>query len=85
MDIATAAPAWPDLARLLAPRHIAAIGGREAAIVVRQCRTGGFSGPIWPVNPARAELGGVACYDSVAALPDSCASTLGLTLLRVKA
>jgi len=68
MDIA--APAWPDLARLLAPRHIAVVGGREAAIVVRQCRAGGFSGPIWPVNPALAELEGLACYDSVVALPE---------------
>jgi acetyl-CoA synthetase len=66
-----AAPAWPGLARLLAPRHIAAIGGREAAIVARQCRAGGFSGPIWPVNPARAELEGLPCYDSVAALPEA--------------
>ncbi|MCH6587282.1 MAG: acetate--CoA ligase family protein, partial [Proteobacteria bacterium] len=66
-----AVPAWPDLTRLLAPRHIAVIGGREAAIVVRQCRAGGFSGPIWPVNPARAEIEGVACYDSVAALPEA--------------
>ena len=71
MDIATAAPAWPDLARLLAPRHIAVIGGREAAVVLRQCRAGGFTGPIWPVNPARAEIEGVACYDNVAALPEA--------------
>ncbi len=66
-----AVPAWPDLTRLLAPRHIAVIGGREAAIVVRQCRAGGFSGPIWPVNPTRAEVEGVACYDSVTALPEA--------------
>ncbi len=65
-----AAPAWPDLSRLLAPRHIAVVGGREAAVVVRQCRAGGFSGPIWPVNPGRAEIEGLACYDSVAALPE---------------
>ncbi|MHA1113711.1 MAG: acetate--CoA ligase family protein [Alphaproteobacteria bacterium] len=67
---ADAAPAWPDLSRLLAPRHIAVVGGREAAVVVRQCRAGGFSGPIWPVNPDRAEIEGLACYDSVAALPE---------------
>ncbi len=65
-----AAPAWPDLTHLLAPRHIAVVGGREAAVVVRQCRAGGFSGPIWPVNPGRAEIEGLACYDSVAALPE---------------
>ena len=66
-----AAPAWLDLSRLLAPRHIAVVGGREAAVVVRQCQAGEFSGPIWPVNPLRAELEGVACYDSVAALPEA--------------
>ncbi len=69
MDIAT--PAWPDLSRLLAPRHIAVVGGREAAAVVRQCRAGGFTGAIWPVNPAHAEIEGLACYDSVAALPEA--------------
>ena len=66
-----AAPAWHDLTRLLAPRHIAVVGGREAAVVVRQCRAGEFSGPIWPVNPGRSEIEGLACYDSVAALPEA--------------
>ena len=70
MDIAAPASAWPDLSRLLAPRHIAAIGGREAAVVVRQCRAGGFTGAIWPVNPDRTEIEGLPCYDSVAALPE---------------
>ncbi len=71
LDTEASAPAWPDLSRLLAPKHIAVVGGREAGVVLRQCRAGGFSGPVWPVNPARAELEGVACYDSVAALPEA--------------
>jgi len=65
------AAAWPDLSRLLAPRHIAVVGGREAATVVRQCQAGGFAGAIWPVNPARAEIEGLPCYDSVTALPEA--------------
>lgn len=66
-----ATPAWPDLTRLLAPRHIAVIGGREAGVVVHQCRAGGFTGAIWPVNPARVEMDGLPCYRSVAALPQA--------------
>ena len=67
----TAAPVWPDLSRLLAPRHIAVIGGHEAAVVVRQCRAVGFSGPIWPVNPARAEIEGLALLHPRLSRPES--------------
>ncbi|MCB1715492.1 MAG: acetate--CoA ligase family protein [Candidatus Competibacteraceae bacterium] len=57
------------LQRLLQPRHIAVIGGREAAEVIRQCERIGFAGPIWPVNPKRAELAGRACFARIADLP----------------
>ena len=57
------------LARLLAPRSIAVIGGREAEEVARQCDRIGFSGDIWPVNPRRAEIAGRACFASIAELP----------------
>jgi len=57
------------LARLLAPRSIAVIGGREAEEVAQQCDRIGFSGDIWPVNPRRAEIAGRACFASVAELP----------------
>ena len=57
------------IARLLAPRSIAVIGGREAEEVARQCDRIGFSGDIWPVNPRRAEIAGRACFASVAELP----------------
>lgn len=57
--------------RLLAPRHIAVIGGRTAAEAVRQCREIGFTGEIWPVNPGRQQLGGLPCHPDVASLPQA--------------
>ncbi len=57
------------LARLMAPRSIAVIGGREAEEVARQCERIGFSGDIWPVNPHRADIAGRPCFASVAELP----------------
>jgi len=59
----------PDLSRLLAPRSIAVIGGAPADRVVRQCVKLGFEGPIWPVHPTRAQLGGIDCVPSLDDLP----------------
>ena len=58
-----------DLHRLLAPRSIAVVGGAPAERVVGQCLKLGFAGPIWPVNPKRSELAGVACVPTLDALP----------------
>jgi len=58
-----------DLARLLAPRSIAAIGGAWAERVVEQCQKMGFAGEVWPVHPTRDEVRGVRCFRSVAELP----------------
>ena len=58
------------LHRLLAPRSIAVVGGAPAERVVRQCLKLGFAGPIWPVNPKRSELAGVACVPTLDALPE---------------
>jgi acetyl-CoA synthetase len=57
------------LARLLRPRSIAVIGGREAEEVARQCDRIGFSGDIWPINPRRARVAGRACFASLGELP----------------
>ena len=57
------------LTRLLAPRTVVVVGGREAAEVVRQCRALGFAGPIWPVNPKARDVAGLACFRDVADLP----------------
>lgn len=58
-----------DLSRLLRPRSIAVLGGGWAVNVVDQCRKMGFAGPVWPVHPTRAEVGGVPAFPSLDALP----------------
>lgn len=57
------------LSRLLSPRSLAVIGGREAAEVIRQCERIGFRGDIWPVNPKRAEVAGRKAFTTLADLP----------------
>jgi len=58
-----------SLQRLLSPKSIAVFGGDSAAEVIRQCRSVGFDGELWAVNPNRSELEGIACVASVADLP----------------
>lgn len=58
-----------SLDRLLRPRSIAFIGGRHAEEALHQCRKLGFAGEVWPVNPHRAEMDGVACFPDLASLP----------------
>ncbi|MCR3794677.1 CoA-binding protein, partial [Pseudomonas aeruginosa] len=58
-----------NLKRLLAPRHLAFIGGRGMARALKRCAEGGFAGQLWLVNPQHAELEGVPCVASVADLP----------------
>jgi acetyltransferase len=63
-----------NLERLFAPRSVALIGASErpsslGAVLLRNLMAGGFAGPIYPVNPKYKELAGIACYASVAALP----------------
>ena len=57
-----------NLRRLLAPRHIAFIGGADADYSAGQCALG-FNGPIWGVNPKRRQMGGQPCFATVADLP----------------
>lgn len=60
-----------NLHRLLNPRHVAFVGGREAEISIRQSGRLGFRGTIWPVNPRREEMAGLPCFTSVAELPEA--------------
>lgn len=60
-----------NLARLLAPRHIAFVGGRDAAVAMGEARRIGYTGAIWPVNPGRATLAGLPCYPTIADLPQA--------------
>ncbi|WP_128515362.1 acetate--CoA ligase family protein [Tabrizicola thermarum] len=57
------------LDRLLRPRHIAVLGAGWALNVIEQCRKMGFKGPVWPVHPTKAEIGGLKAYPSLADLP----------------
>ncbi|MBI1218936.1 MAG: CoA-binding protein [Rhodobacteraceae bacterium] len=58
-----------DLSRLLRPRSIAVLGSVWAENVIAQCRKMGFDGPVWPVHPSKATIGGLPTYASLAALP----------------
>ncbi len=59
------------LKRLLEPKSIAAIGGREAREVIEQCIALGFSGEIWPVHPSKKQVCGFKTYPTVESLPGS--------------
>ena len=58
-----------NLKRLLAPRHLAFIGGRSMARALKRCAEGGYQGQMWLVNPQHDNLEGVPCVRSVAELP----------------
>ncbi len=60
---------------VLTPASVAVIGasrrpGSVGRVILRNIVTGGFSGPVYAVNPAAAELDGVPCLPSAAALPE---------------
>ena len=57
------------LARCLAPRSIAVVGGGEAARVIAQCRKLNFDGELWAVNRKRKSLEGVRTVAEIAQLP----------------
>ncbi len=59
------------LARLLAPRSIAVIGGEVAAEVIRQCRKIGYPGTIHAVSASRARIEGIETVARVADLPEA--------------
>ncbi|MBT0625394.1 acetate--CoA ligase family protein [Pseudomonas fluorescens] len=58
-----------NLKRLLAPRHLAFVGGRSMARALKRCADGGFTGPMWLVNPQHDSLDGIPCVRRIADLP----------------
>ncbi len=60
-----------NLDRLFRPRHIAFIGGTQAAGAIESCRAGGFSGEIWAVNPTRDKIANIPCVPNIESLPDA--------------
>ncbi len=57
--------------RLLNPRHIAFVGGRDAAVAIGEARRAGFAGQTWVVNPNRETLAGVNCVATLDDLPEA--------------
>ena len=60
-----------NLTRLLSPRHIAFVGGRDAEVAIKEAERRGFRGAIWAVNPRRDALGGHPCHRALADLPEA--------------
>jgi len=58
-----------NLQRMLAPQHVAFVGGRSMARALKRCAEGGYQGQMWLVNPQHDHLEGVPCVRSVAELP----------------
>lgn len=63
-----------NLDRLFKPGSVALIGatdreGSVGRVTGRNLLEGGFSGPVWFVNPGRSEVLGRPCYPDVASLP----------------
>lgn len=64
----------PALRAMLEARSVAVVGasaqpGSFGAELLRQLRTGGFDGAIYPVNPNYAEIDGLACVASIEQVP----------------
>ena len=57
------------LKRLLAPRHIALVGGQWADAAAAAARTIGYSGEVWRVHPTRSSGAGSPYFRSVDELP----------------
>jgi len=63
------------LAKLLMPASVALVGaspkvGSVGHGMLHGLRGGGFKGRIYPINPNYKEIEGIACYPSLAALPE---------------
>jgi len=64
------------LAPLLAPRSVALIGASPKPLslgneTIRVLREGGYGGALYLVNPNYAEIDGLRCYPTMAALPEA--------------
>jgi acetyl-CoA synthetase len=59
------------LDRLLRPRSVAVIGGREAEKVAKECLRVGFEGPIYPVSRSRQTMAGIPAYGRLEELPEA--------------
>src|SRR5437763_11933987 len=65
-----------NLRQLFAPKSVALVGATEragsvGATMLRNLREGGFSGPIYPVNPKYDSIAGLRAWPDVASLPQA--------------
>lgn len=65
---------FSSIGALIAPQSVAVIGAssdpdRIGGRPIRWMREAGYQGAIWPVNPGRAEIQGLAAFAEIAALP----------------
>jgi acetyl coenzyme A synthetase (ADP forming)-like protein len=63
-----------SMRRLLRPRSIAVVGasrtrGTVGHELVRNLLSGGFQGPVYPVNPTATHIASLPCYPSIDAVP----------------
>jgi acetyltransferase len=63
-----------NLRQLFAPKSVALVGATEragsvGATMLRNLREGGFSGPVYPVNPKYETIAGLRAWPDVASLP----------------
>jgi acetyl coenzyme A synthetase (ADP forming)-like protein len=63
-----------SMERLLRPHSVAVIGasrspGTVGHELVRNLVSGGFQGPVYPVNPTASHIGSLPCFASVEAIP----------------
>lgn len=68
-------PSAHALSVLFEPRHIAVVGasrtpGKHGNTVVRNLLAWGYRGRIFPVNPAGEDVEGLACYPTIADVPE---------------
>jgi acetyl coenzyme A synthetase (ADP forming)-like protein len=63
-----------SMQRLLKPRSVAVIGASRTAgtvghELVRNLVTGGFQGPVYPVNPTATHIGSLPCFPNIEEIP----------------
>ena len=65
-----------DLEKMLSPASIAIVGASEDANKLggrplKFLQDKGYAGTIYPINPKHREIGGLACYPDIDALPEA--------------
>lgn len=65
-----------NLDQCFRPKSVAIVGASQrpqsvGAIVIRNIRSGGFQGAIYPINPKYDRIDGITCYRNAAQLPDA--------------